>query len=183
MATAPAEAVHQNDFAKMLAGIETESGKDLLSLTNESPVLLVFLRHFGCAFCRKAIGDVADLEPELKARGIRPVFVHLGTAEIAKAHFDFYKLPDVERVNDPEAKIYQHPVFGLGKKSVWLQLVTPAVWAGWFLKGAAFRHGIGKIQGDGSQMPGVFFLKDAKIERKFIYREVSDEPPYKKLIG
>ncbi len=183
MAAAHEEAVQQSDFASLLAGIQTESGRNLLALAMESPVLLVFLRHFGCAFCRKAIGDLADLEPELKKRGIRPVFVHLGTSEIAKAHFDFYKLPDVERVNDPKAKIYQHPVFGLGKKSVWLQLVTPAVWAGWFLKGAAFRHGIGKIQGDGSQMPGVFFLKDAKIERKFIYREVSDEPPYKKLIG
>jgi hypothetical protein len=183
VSTAQAGVTHESDFARLLADVHTESGKNLLSLTQESPVLLVFLRHFGCAFCRKAIGDVAELVPELKARGIRPVFVHLGTTEIAKAHFDFYKIPDVERVDDPEAKIYQHPIFGLGKKSPWLQLVTPAVWAGWLMKGAAFKHGIGKIQGDGHQMPGVFLLKNAKIERKFIYREVSDEPPYSKLIG
>ena len=183
MSTAQERVTPESDFARLLAGIHTESGKNLLALAEESPVLLVFLRHFGCAFCRKAIGDIADLAPELKERGIRPVFVHLGTTEIAKAHFDFYKIPDVERVDDPEAKIYQHPIFGLGKKSPWLQLVTPAVWVGWLMKGAAFKHGVGKIQGDGHQMPGVFLLKNAKIERQFIYREVSDEPPYTKLIG
>lgn len=183
MSTAQVGVRPDSDFAKLLTGIHTESGKNLLALAEESPVLLVFLRHFGCAFCRKAIGDVADLAPELDKRGIRPVFVHLGTTEIAKAHFEYYKIPEVERVDDPEAKIYQHPIFGLGKKSPWLQLVTPSVWAGWLLKGAAFKHGVGKIRGDGHQMPGVFFLKGAKIERKFIYREVSDEPPYRKLIG
>ena len=34
----------------------------LLALVEASPVLLVFLRHFGCSFCRQAISDVADLE-------------------------------------------------------------------------------------------------------------------------
>jgi thiol-disulfide isomerase/thioredoxin len=182
VATAPAEAVHQDDFTKMLAAIQTESGKDLLSLTAESPVLLVFLRHFGCSFCRKAISDIAELSPELAARGVRPVFVHLGTPEIAKAHFDFYKIPEVERIHDPDAQIYRHPAFGLGRSSPWLTLVNPFVVVGW-LKGAVFKHGIGKIQGDGHQMPGIFLLKGAKIERKFIYRQISDEPPYLKLIS
>lgn len=166
----------------MFAGIQTESGRDLLSLTNESRVLLVFLRHFGCSFCRKTISDLADLGPELHSRGVRPVFVHLGTPEIAKAHFDFYKIPEVERVHDPDARIYQHPAFGLGRSSPWLTLVNPFVWAGW-LKGAIFKHGIGKIQGDGHQMPGLFLLKGAKIERRFVHRQISDEPPYRQLIA
>ncbi|MBB5055702.1 uncharacterized protein YneF (UPF0154 family) [Granulicella aggregans] len=182
MATAQSSVGNQSDLAKMLAGIHTESGKDLLSLTAESPVLLVFLRHFGCSFCRKAISDVADLNPELSAKGVRPVFVHLGTREIAKAHFDFYKISEVERIHDPQASIYQSPAFGLGRSSPWLTLVNPFVWFGW-LKGNIFKHGIGKIQGDGHQMPGIFLLKGAKIERKFIYRQISDEPPYRKLIS
>lgn len=182
MATPDAAVGNQSDLARLLAGIQTESGRELLSLTNESPVLLVFLRHFGCSFCRKAISDVADLTPELVARGVKPVFVHLGTCEIAKAHFDFYKIPEVERVHDPQAVIYQSPSFGLGRSSPWLTLVNPFVWFGW-LKGNIFKHGIGKIQGDGHQMPGIFLLKGAKIERKFIYRQISDEPPYLKLIS
>jgi len=68
-----------DDMVVMLASIHTESGVSLLALTEASPVLLVFLRHFGCPFCRKAISDVADLQQELADRGVRPVFVHLGT--------------------------------------------------------------------------------------------------------
>src|SRR6266702_114370 len=174
--TGPAE-----DVATTLAAIRTESGANLLDLAEGSPVLLVFLRHFGCSFCRKAISDVAELREELASRGVRPVFVHLGTAEIAKAHFDYYGLSDVERVNDSGATIYQHPLFALRRVNPWWHLVNPAVWAGW-LKGAIFKHGIGKIEGDGHQMPGVFFLKGAKIVRRFVYRTIADEPDYLKLV-
>lgn len=35
------------DLQAPLAETRTESGRDLLSLSHESPVLLVFLRHYG----------------------------------------------------------------------------------------------------------------------------------------
>jgi thiol-disulfide isomerase/thioredoxin len=154
----------------------------LLELARASPVLLVFLRHFGCSFCRKAISDVAELQGELCKRGVRPVFVHLGPPDLAKVYFEYYGLSDVERVNDPEAAVYRLPVFALGRKNPFLQAMNPVVWMGW-LKGAIFKHGIGKIEGDGHQMPGIFFLKGAKIVRHFKYRTIADEPDYLKLIG
>ena len=172
----------KGDLAELLASIRTESGSSLLAITEESPVLLVFLRHFGCSFCRMTIAQISDLKEDLRARGIRPVFVHLGTSEIAKAHFDFYKLSEVERIHDPQASIYRSDVFGLGQQSPWWQLANPFVWFGW-LRGTIFRFGIGKIQGDGSQMPGVFFLKGPKIVRKFIYRNISDQPKWLKLVS
>jgi hypothetical protein len=168
--------------AATLAAIRTESGASLLSLTEASPVLLVFLRHFGCSFCRKTISDIAELRGELTARGVRPVFVHLGTPEIAKAHFDYYGLSDVERIDNPDATIYRHPVFALGRVNPWWHLVNPVVWFGW-LKGPLFKHGIGKIEADGHQMPGIFFLKGAKIVRSFKHRTIADEPNYLKLVA
>jgi peroxiredoxin len=172
----------ENEMATMLASVHTESGADLLALAQASPVLLVFLRHFGCSFCRKAISDVAELGPELGKRGVRPVFVHLGTPEFAKVFFDYYGLNDVERVSDPGATVYQLPVFGLPRVNPMWHLVNPAVWAGW-LKGALFKHGIGKIEGDGHQMPGLFFLKGPKIVRRFVYKTIADEPDYLKLVA
>jgi hypothetical protein len=171
-----------NNVSVTLAAIRTESGACLLSLAEASPVLLIFLRHFGCSFCRMTISQIEEIQGELRTRGVRPVFVHLGTPEIAKAHFDFYGLSDVERIHDPQAAIYQHPVFGLGRVNPAWHLVNPAVWAGW-LKGAIFKHGIGRIETDGHQMPGVFFLRDAKIERKFLYRNISDQPKWLNLVS
>src|SRR5258707_7477004 len=99
-----------DETARVFASIRTESGMSLLALTEASPVLLVFLRHFGCSFCRQAISDVADLRGELARRDVRPVFVHLGTPERAKPFFDYYGIGDVEPVSDPEAVVYQHLV-------------------------------------------------------------------------
>src|ERR1700723_203611 len=105
------------ETARMFASIHTESGASLLELSQASPVLLVFLRHFGCSFCRQAISDVAELRQELMKRGVRPVFVHLGPPELAKVYFEYYGLGDVERVNDPSASVYKMPVFALGRKN------------------------------------------------------------------
>ncbi len=170
------------ESSQVLALVRTESGACLLELARQSPVLLVFLRHFGCSFCRMTIAQIGELQGELKTRGVRPVFVHLGTPEIAQAHFDFYGLHDVERIHDPDAAIYRSKVFGLGQQSPWGQLANPFVWFGW-LKGTIFKYGIGRIEGDGSQMPGVFFLKGSNIVRKFMYRNISDQPKWLKLVG
>ena len=74
------------------AETRTESGRTLLQLADEQPLLLVFLRHFGCTFCRQAIDDVSQVKEELAARGVRPVFIHVGTPERAKPYFDYYGL-------------------------------------------------------------------------------------------
>jgi peroxiredoxin len=171
-----------NEVAQALEGIRTESGASLLTLAEASPVLLVFLRHFGCSFCRQAISDISELKGELDKRGVRPVFVHLGTPERAKPFFEYYGIGDVERVSDPEALIYQNPVFALPRMHPALTLLQPSVWVGW-LKGALFKHGIGPIKEDGHQMQGIFFMKGPKIVRQFRYKTIADEPNYLKLVA
>jgi peroxiredoxin len=169
-------------LSQTLASIRAESGASLLELAEASPVLLIFLRHFGCSFCRQAISDVADLRGELDKRGVQAVFVHLGTPERAKPFFDYYGIGDVERVSDPEAAVYQLPVFAISRMHPALTLLQPAVWAGW-MKGALFKHGIGAIKEDGKQMQAIFFLKGPKIVREFRYKTIADEPNYLKLVA
>jgi hypothetical protein len=178
----PVKSRSRDEIRAALSEVTTEAGSNLLVLTEASPVLLIFLRHFGCSFCRQTISDIADLRGEIQEHGVRPVFVHLGTPAVAKAHFDYYGLSDVERVHDPEAKLYQHPVFGLGRTHPLVQMFKPAVVAGW-LKGAIFQHGIGTIQGDGKQMPGVFLLRGPEIVREHVHRTIADQVDYLGLIA
>jgi hypothetical protein len=175
----PAE---QEGLVAALREFHTETGRPLLEVVDASPVLLIFLRHFGCAFCRQALDQVSQIREQIRARGTNPVFVHLGSPERAKPYFDYYNLSDVERVSNPDASLYQHPAFALSRRNVFLNALSPAVWKGW-LKGAMFKYGIGTIQEDGDQMPGVFFLKDRRIVRGFRYQSIADEPDYLKLIG
>jgi hypothetical protein len=177
-----AHSAEQDELAAALRDFHTESGRPLLEVVDASPVLLIFLRHFGCAFCRRALDQVSKIREQIAAKGTNPVFVHLGSPERAKPYFEYYNLSAVERVSNPDASLYQHPAFALGRRNPIWQLVTPSVLKGW-LKGAMFKYGIGMIREDGHQMPGIFFLKDRRIVRGFRYQSIADEPDYLKLIG
>jgi hypothetical protein len=182
MATSALRSTEQSNLADGLRAFHTETGRPLLDLLDESPVLLIFLRHFSCAFCAQALDRVSQVRSQIEAKGVRPVFAHLGTPARAKPYFDYYHLSDVERISNPEATLYQLPFFGLSRTNPYLHSLHPAVLMGW-LKGAVFKYGIGRIKEDGYQMPGVFFLKDRKIVRAFRHRTIADEPDYLKLAG
>ena len=173
--------VQQSELVTVLERYRTESGHTLLSLLDESPILLIFLRHFGCSFCREALDRVSKVQGQLQARGVRPVFVHLGSQDRARPYFDYYKLPHAERVSNPDASLYTNPVFGLLRTNPLLHFLNPKVWLGW-VRSAFRRYGIGMIHEDAHQMPGVFFLRDRAIVRSFRYRTIADQPDYLKLI-
>jgi hypothetical protein len=182
MRTEMPHSTERSSLAESLREFQTETGRSLLDLLDESPVLLIFLRHFSCAFCAQALDRVSQVQPQIKAKGVRPVFVHLGSPERAKPYFDYYRLSDVERISNPEATLYQLSAFGLSRTNPYLHFFNLTVWKGW-LKGAMFKYGIGMIKEDAEQMPGVFFLKDRKIVCAFRHRTIADEPDYLKLIG
>ena len=115
----------ETEMTAVLRQYRTETGRALLELVDESPVLLIFLRHFGCSFCRQTLDDVSKLRGQIEARGIRPVFVHLGSPERAKPYFDYYHLSDVERVSNPEGSLYASSVFQLPRKNVFTNSSFP----------------------------------------------------------
>lgn len=176
------QSTEQSNLAGSLREFYTEANRSLLELVDESPVLLIFLRHFSCAFCAQALDRVSQVRVQIEAKGVRPVFVHLGSPERAKPYFDYYRLTGVERISNPQATLYQLPFFALSRTNPYLHFFNLTVWKGW-LKGAMFKYGIGLIKEDAEQMPGVFFLKERKIVRAFRHRTIADEPDYLKLVG
>jgi len=176
------QSTEHSNLADFLREFRTETGRSLLDLVDESPVLLIFLRHFACAFCAQTLDRVSQVRLQIEAKRVRPVFVHLGSPQRAKPYFDYYDLSDVERISNPEATLYQLPVFALSRTNPYLHFLNPTVWKGW-LKGALFKYGIGMIRENADQMPGVFFLKERRIVRAFRHRTIADEPDYMKLVG
>ena len=45
----------ETEMAAVLREYRTEAGRTLLELGDESPLLLIFLRHFGCSLDRKSV--------------------------------------------------------------------------------------------------------------------------------
>jgi peroxiredoxin len=166
------------ELVELFAATRTESGRTLLSLLDEKPMMLVFLRHFGSPQCRETLADVAKARPALDRRGVRTVFVHLGTPEKARSVFEKFRLGDAERVSDPTTAIYQAPVFHLLKTTAIPEFLSGAQLIKSFQR-QLWRYGFGPAgKEDATQLPGVFFIKDRRITKAFRHKGLADRPDY-----
>jgi peroxiredoxin len=155
-------------------------GVSLAELSRRSPVLVVFLRHFGCTFCREATADIAKRRSEIEADGTRVVFVHMESSAEAEAFFAKYGLQTVARVSDPEAKLYR--AFGLRRGTIG-QLAGWKMFARFIPAGILAGHGVGPVKTDGMRLGGVFLLRDGNIVREFRHQSQADRPDYCSVAG
>lgn len=161
--------------------IKTNTGQDLLSMTKEKPVLLIFLRHFGCVFCQQALKDIHKLRKELESKGVQLCFAHMASIEEGNDYFAKYGLTGVPHISDPGCKYYAQ--FGL-IKGKFNQLFGLQVWLKTFEAAVKEKNNLfAKSIGDGFQMPGVFYLVNGKITSQFIHNKASDRPDYSSLIS
>lgn len=165
-------------FARTLERVRTENGASFIDLITSSSVLLVFLRHAGCTFCREALSDIAANRGLIEESGTRIVLVHMGDRTEMKAMLARYGVSDVERICDPTRELYEG--FGLRKGTI-AQLFGPKVWFRGLFSGLLRRHRIGYPAADFRQMPGVFYIEQGAITRRFRHRSSSDRPNYTEL--
>ena len=163
------------DLADLLAQKRTNTGIDLANLSRLSPVLVVFLRHAGCTFCRQAVCDVAQAKRRLEEAGIRVIFVHFGNAEASEMLFRMNGIGSPETIYDEDQQLYR--AFGL-RRGTLSEVASPRViWRG-IRAGLFDGHGIGRPEGDILQLPGVFLLDDCTIARSFRHKSAADRPDY-----
>ncbi|MEO0007296.1 MAG: hypothetical protein RJA20_1492 [Bacteroidota bacterium] len=164
--------------------ITANGGEDLYSIAEKQPVLLVFLRFFGCSFCREAISDISRRRSYFEENGFRVVFVHMAeNMETADKFFRKYRLYPVDHIPDPEKNFYR--AFGLGQTTT-AQLLTFMNWMRGFQAAVIEGHGGNPVLnnpelGDGLQMPGVFVLHRGEIKRSYIHRNAYDRPDYEEI--
>jgi hypothetical protein len=162
---------------ELLAGYRTQSGQTLGELTAGHAVLLVFLRHFGCTFCREAVEEISKKRAIIEGRGARLAFVHLGTEEKANAFFTPYGLEDTPRFADPDGRLYE--AFGLARAELRQYLNQESILR--MLIAWLNGHFVGLPAGDVQRMPGAFLVKDGEIRKSFRHKLVSDRPDYLEL--
>ena len=164
---------------ELLQEMTTNTGDKLFDLSYQQPVLLVFLRHFGCTFCREALADISQKRDSIEEKGTRIVFVHMADNEVAEQYFQKYSLPGAVHISDPACQYYA--AFGLSK-GTFTQLFGLSTWVRGFSAGVLDGHGIGPQLGDGFQMPGIFVLVNGQVRHSFIHKLASDRPDYEGLV-
>jgi len=164
---------------KLALRAKTQYGVSLDELTRLSPVLLVFLRHTGCTFCRETLRDLSSKREAIEAEGVRLVLVFMAAECRVGDLLAKYGLEDVNRVSDPQQHVYR--AFGLTRGRL-LELIGPRViWSG--LRGLWNGHGWRMPHNeDAFQMPGVFLLFHGEVLRSYRHQFAGDRPDYLSIV-
>lgn len=166
---------------EILEEMFTNTGESLLKLTCQNPVLLVFLRHFGCVFCKEALDDLSARRKEIEKAGIRLVLVHMSDDETAQEYFSRFKLEGVNYICDPAQRFYTS--FGL-LRGTFSQLYGLRTWIrGFQLKQQkGYELELAQKLGDSTQMPGLFVIQDGQIKESFIHHYAAQRPNYERMV-
>lgn len=146
------------------------SGESLLEASEQKPLVLVFLRHFGCTFTRQILRGLEGLKQSADEHGARLILVHM-----LKGGEETRYLPSdggIARIADPKCDLYR--AFGLGKGG-FFELFGPKVW--WLGMISIYKGcGAGYLAGDGRQMPGAFVFHKGGIVASQKAASASDLP-------
>jgi peroxiredoxin len=157
----------------LISAYVSQAGETLAALA-QKPLFLVFLRHFGCTFCREAVADLSEKRQAIEAGGAPLAFVHLGTEEKARWFFAPYGMLNVPRFSDPSGRLYES--FGLVRAELRQYLNSESILR---MLGALFQgHFVGFPAGDIERMPGAFLINQGKVQKAFRHKLVSDRPDY-----
>ena len=155
---------------------ETSENLNLHEMTYKWPTLVVFLRHFGCTFCREAMQDIAKQRADIEKNGTRILIVHmLEDEDEAFEQLKHFGLEDLPTISDPEKLLYKK--FQLRQGSLFevfgIKVIVRGIYKG-IIKGL----GLGSPKGDPIQMPGVFLLHKGKTLKSFVHESAADRPKY-----
>jgi thiol-disulfide isomerase/thioredoxin len=163
---------------ELLNLMTTNSGDTVFDISIKKPVLLVFLRHFGCQFCREAMDELSKLQSKFLQHNIELVFVHMTENGIADDYFTKFNFLGVQHISDPFCRYYA--AFGLVKGSL-TQLFGLQSWIRGFTTLPKYGSEMDKQLGDSFQMPGAFMIFEGELRDSYIHKRASDRPDYLKL--
>ena len=94
---------------------------------------------------------------------------------MARNFFARWGDPDLPRVSDPEAKLYEAFQLRRGKLA---EIFNWQVWKRGFESAILRGFGVGKLVGDGFRMPGAFLIHRGRILRAYRHETPADRPDY-----
>ena len=165
-----------SDSVKLLmAHVGGADRHSLLELMAGGPLLLVFLRHLGCVFCRQALADLRAVRPELEKLGVRLALVHMASDRQADLVFRMYGLEDAPRFSDTDRSLYE--AMGLRRASM-RELMSTELFKRGLEACVHNRHAMGVPRGDPMQMPGVFVLHRGLVLTSCVPEHPWERPDY-----
>lgn len=155
------------------SGVRSQTGETFQELTDAGPVLLVFLRHTGCTFCREALADLSRQRERIEREGITIALAHPGY-ETPRGLLERYHVADLHCFSDPLGHLASSFRLGQGRfrQLFGLRVLRRGI------RAALDGHGIGRMDGNPFQMPGAFLIRNGKIVREYRHETAASRPDY-----
>lgn len=157
-----------------------EGSVQLSDRWRERTLIVAFMRHFGCAFCREHLIDLGNVYDEIEAAGGDVVAVFQYRAESTR-NFCRHRGVPFDCLGDPERDGYREVELGRGERS---ENIGAKVFAGW-ARVARRRVFPGSAQGgDIMQRPGSFVVgRDGRVAYAHYNRDSTDNAPVDELLA
>ncbi len=168
------EAIPAELTGRMVSGVNLSPGSLGDQLTDDV-TLLIFLRHFGCIFCRETLTDMREYA-EKDSHFPRALFFYQGSPTEGRAFLRRY-WPELRAVADPEQRFYQG--FGVDHGGL-VKMFGPKVWSA-RSKAKAKGHENGDRSGDIWRMPGAYLVQAGRVIWAHQYRHAADHPSYEEI--
>lgn len=155
----------------LMKSIKTSQYQTLFDLSKNNKVLLVFVRHFGCTFCRETVSEIAKIDESIKTKNWELVYVHMSDPDFGEEFFAKYYSKKVHHISDPGRVLYKS--FNLSRGTL-LELFGPSTWLKGLYYGYFKGHGVGDIEGDSLQLGGVFLIENGEVKYEKKANKASD---------
>ncbi|MEM7645535.1 MAG: hypothetical protein AAF203_01385, partial [Pseudomonadota bacterium] len=55
--------------------------RDFFQESQKEGLLIIFVRHRGCTFCRESLANLSKVKTSILEKGIKPIVIHMGAPE------------------------------------------------------------------------------------------------------
>ncbi len=147
-------------------------------LWETQPAVVVWLRHFGCLFCKEQTAEFRARRVDIEDRGARLAFVGNGGPRYASGFRDEF-CPDCTVLTDPELTSYR----AIGARSGVLNTLGPQAWGAGiraFARGARQQ----RTQGSPFQQGGVLVMTPGdSVAYTYLSKAAGDHPAVDDVIA
>ncbi|MDA0184979.1 AhpC/TSA family protein [Solirubrobacter phytolaccae] len=157
--------------------VESVDGRvELRDRWREGPLVVMFMRHFGCAFCREHLIRMGKAVGDFEAAGAQVVAIFQYSAEATRDFCASRKVP-FDCLGDPKREAYQQVEVGKGTRE---QVLGRAI-AGKYLKTILRSRVVGSVNApvdEMLQLPGTFVVgTDGRVLFSHYAVNSADNPP------
>jgi peroxiredoxin len=169
-------------ISKQLSGVLVQaldgSKIELSSIWKEKPAVAIWLRHYGCIFCREEAAEVNKIKPLLDKKGVDLVCIGNGPVRYAQGFLDETKFVG-KLYTDPELSSYK--ALDWKKETMLGALFSFSMWKkAW----SAYRKGFRQTQtqGEAGQLGGVLIAHGDKVLYKHKEQYAGDHAPLNEIL-